>query len=385
MKILYTIYGGSGHNSGGHYHSLNQVSIETGKAHEVRIVTLGSATSPVFQDNPYFTGHFKSNRSLKGIIKLNRELRDLTKEFTPDLIHCFDTDSLNLLLPLSSLKNYPIVLNKCGGPNPAGKNYQHAQGIIVFSAENYNWFKNNKNYRKEIISLIPNRIKKLHFLSEKDRVEQKPENTSCFLRVSRIGGAYEKTLTNTLKMLEELRKSHAVHLFLVGRIQDEKRYNEIKKDIEDKGLPVSWITDERASRGSDFLYLADFVIGTGRSFMEAISLGIPSLTPAGNSSWPVLVNKDNFETFFKTNFSERNVADELSLSTNKEAIEKLINDKNAYHQAKENAFELFSSYFSTDQINDRYQAVYSEVLSRKVNHGRLLRQNLLYLIKYYLR
>ena len=382
MNILYFI-SSSGHASGGHYHSLNQVSKEVGKGNTVGILTLGIAISPVLSENTFFLKHIFINSKIKSLFKLNKELKQIIKVFKPDILHCFDTDSLNRLLVLPSTFPYPIILNKCGGPNPMRNNYQHANAIIVFSAENYNWFEKNRNYDKESIYLIANRVEKLQFLPESKRIEKKDNNKITFLRVTRIGGAYEKTLKDSFKMIEELMQHFPVQLIIVGKIQDHERYQWFYKEVKSKNLPVSFITDERASKGADFLYLADFAIGTGRSFMEALSLGIPTLTPAQNMDWPVVVNERNFKYFFKTNFSERNKADHESLSVNKDEILKLIKNKIAYNEAQESAKLLFQKYFGTEHILTKYNAVYRQVQSKPKRKVCLLFKNLPYILKYY--
>ena len=315
---------------------------------------------------------------------LNKYFNELFKTFNPDILHCFDTDALNSLLILPSTFRYPVILNKCGGPNPLRKNYQHANAIVVFSEENYQWFSDNPYYNRELLFLIPNRVQKLRFLPVEKQKEKKDPKKITFLRVTRIGGAYEKTLLDSFQMIEELVNSFPVRLIVVGRIQDRNRYEWFVKEVAKRKLPVQFITDERAGKGADFLYLADHVIGTGRSFMEAISLGIPTLTPAQNSNWPVLVSHKNFPVFFKTNFSERNRADDITLSENKEEIIKLMKNKTAYKEARETAVFMFKEYFGTDGILKKYNEVYQKTLSGQSKRVRLINKNLPYLLKYYI-
>lgn len=382
MNILFFI-ASSGNAVGGHFHSLDQISKEIARGHKVRLVSLGANPSPVISQNPHFLEHITIIGKIKGIVALNRALKQIISDFNPGMIHCFDTASLNRLLVLPATFPYPLVMNKCGGPNPFGKNYQHASALVVFSAENYQWFTNNKNYKKEDIFLIPNRVEKLDYLPREQRKEIKDPGKITFLRITRIGGAYEKTLLDTFRMIEELKENYPVQLIVVGKIQKEERFAYFQQEAEKRKLPVQFITDERAGKASDFLYLADFVIGTGRSFMEALSLGLPVLTPAKNADWPILVNKRNFDVFFSTNFSERNLADPFSLESNKNEIIRLLNHKNAYGMAKEEADQLFDVNLGTRHILEKYGKLYDLLTKRPVKKIKLIYKNLPYILKFY--
>ncbi|AWH85127.1 hypothetical protein HYN59_08325 [Flavobacterium album] len=382
MNILFLISNDGGNGVGGHYNSLNQVSIEMAREHNVKIVTLGSSSSPVILSNPNFAKHIKVGKGLKSLFTLNAELKSFVKTFTPDVVHCFDTHSLNRILPISALSKYPVVLNKCGGRNPLQGNYQHADAIVVFSKENQEWFIKNKNYDNKDIFIIPNRVRKLDFLDESQRVEQKDPNKITFVRVSRLGGAYEKTLLDSYNLIEELAKRYPVEFIVIGRIQNKTRFEALTKEAVDRKLPVKFITDERAAKGSDFLYLADFVVGTGRSFMEATSLGIPSLTPVENANYPMLVNKENFDELFSTNFSERNKAETKHVDKNLSNIEELIQDKAKYEAAKKDTLDLFTEFFGTGGIVTKYNAVYDYALKKPVKRFSLIRKNLIYIVKF---
>lgn len=384
MNILFFI-NNDGHGVGGHYHSLDQISKEVGKGHKVGIVTMGLHPSPILSENPFFLKHIHLSGKIKKMFSLNRELKGVIKNFKPDLLHCFDTASLNRLLILPATFSFPLVLNKCGGPNPFGNNYQHANALVVFSAENHQWFENNPNYKKENVFLIANRVEKLKLLPEEQRKEKKDTNKITFLRITRIGGAYEKTLLDSFRMIEDLKDDHPVQLIVVGKVQKQERFAFFKQEAEKRRLPVQFITDERASKASDFLYLADFVIGTGRSFMEALSLGFPVLTPAKNTDWPVLVNERNFKFFFSTNFSERNIADPVSIKENKGDIEQLIANKKAYLNKQKKSIALFEEYLGTKFVLDKYNIVYENMSNIPVKKASLILKNLPYIVKFYMR
>lgn len=384
MRILFLI-SSEGKGAGGHFNSLYQISSEIGKKYDIKIILLGKGNSPIVEGSPYFYRKITSAHGLKDFRYLHKQFRKVSQDFKPDIIHCFDTNSLNRVLLSHSFKNIPIVMNKCGGKNPLGKNHQHADAIVVFSKENQEWFISNKNYDSASIYVIPNRVRELNNLSEEKRVEVASPDKISFVRVSRLGGAYEHTLLQTYTLLDKLAEKYPVELFVVGRIQDEKRFEKLVELANNKAYDIKFITDERAFKGSDFLYLADFVVGTGRSFMEATSLGIPTLTPALNTEIPILIDEGNVENFLATNFSERNVAPVGSEAFTFNEIDKLYKDKNYRVEYKNRTKEIFDEYFGTNKILERYDHVYHNVLNIKLKRLSLIVKNFPYLIKYFLK
>lgn len=383
MNILFVI-SSEDKGAGGHYNSLFQVSTEVAKKYKVKIILLGKGNSPIVKSSPYFEGQFKIDHSIKECVKLDRSLKKLFINFPPDIIHCFDTNSLNRILLTKSSWKIPIVLNKCGGKNPLRNNHQHAHAIVVFSKENQDWFHSSKNYNNEAIFLIPNRVRELKLLPPSHQIEKSSADKLTFVRVSRLGGAYEFTLSQTYNLLDILSKKIKVELFVVGRVQDANRFKILKEIGEDKPYKVNFITDERAFRGSDFLYLADYVVGTGRSFMEATSLGIPSLTPAQNTDIPILVNKKNVENFLATNFSERNVASNEAQIKTIDSIEQANLEKDNLKQFQKETKEIFEEYFGTDKILKKYDQVYTYIKSSKNSKARLIFRNIPYILKYFI-
>lgn len=382
MNILYLISSEGGKAAGGHFNSLHQVSLEMAKTCEVKIIMLGKVLSPILKDNPYLNQHIQVGHGLKGARKLNKKFNQLFKDFVPDVIHCFDTNSLNRCLLSPATRKTPLVLNKCGGRNPLKSNYQHADATVVFSIENQQWYFKNKHYKNESIFLIPNRVRALHLLPKNEQLEKANPNKVTFLRVSRLGGAYEMTLLQTFTLLEKLNKTIDVELFVIGRIQDETRFQKLVSEGKKKSFKIHYITDERASKGSTFLYLADFVVGTGRSFMEATSLGIPSLTPAHNTNIPILIDDLNVERFLSTNFSERNQAQKEDEENTLASLLKLIKDKLAYQNHKAITEKMFNEYFGTEKINSKYTKVYSYVIANSINRTALFFKNAAYLLKF---
>jgi hypothetical protein len=138
-------------------------------------------------------------------------------------------------------------------------------------------------------------------------------------------------------------------------------YNELSQGDTFLNGYVSFVTDPGITKeASRMLYLADAVIGTGRSFMEAASLGKPLLTINAADDYPVLINQDNFSDAFKTNFSQRNVFKSFNANTNLENIIKMINDYEYYLQLSCFSKNMFENYFTIKKAMKAYVDVYKQ-------------------------
>lgn len=379
MNILYVIFS-RGHASGGHYHSLDQISRETGKKMNVGILSVGSNESPILNSNPHFQKHITFKKRL-AYLSFCKEVNAILKSLQPTIINFFDTESYNVLLPIHLVHKSTLILTKCGGPNPQRTTWQIAPNMLFFSGENSGWAKNNSRYKDVHLHVIANRVSKLSFIDTSEQTEKKDKGVFNFVRISRLGGAYEKTLGDTFNLIEQLKDKHPVKLYVIGKIQQRERFESFVSDAKTRNLPVSFITDERTNKASNMLYLADCVIGTGRSLMEAMSLGIPTLTPTKNATVPILVTNQNFEGLFNTNFSERNVADDASINSNFEKIEKLISQDTYYQEVQEFTKTLFEKHFGTDHILEKYQAFYENAQKHHLPMKKLIRMNFPYIVK----
>lgn len=366
MRVLFIITV-RGHGRGGHFHSLNHIATAMGEEIEVGIFSIGPGKSEVIEQNPFFKDSFffDGRNFLSFRIKINKEI----KAFNPDIIHCFDIAAYNLVSLVASSK-YKIVVNKCGGPDPI--EFPLVQNLILFSKENQTWFKNQEKFQKSSVYLIPNRVNKKELIVDKSFSPIKKENAFCFVRIARIGNTYKKSIEDSIRLIEQVKNEGAnVHLYIIGAIEDESVLADLKQKC--KNLPVTFITDNEYTRkASNMLYLADAVIATGRGVMEATGLGIPILTPAKNATLPILVTKENFESFLATNFSQRNVANEDDINSNVKSIHQLIEDNQTYEVVKKQSSVFFTDYFDVRGAVPKYMEVYNNVLKTPKKNKRYM-------------
>lgn len=358
MKVLYII-SVMGHGRGGHFHSLNQISLALSKSIDISIVSIGPGKSEIIKSNPFYFKHLYFNGL--NLFSFRSEVLDLVMMIKPDIVHCFDNNSYNVikLINISKIKN--IVINKCGGPN--NKEYPKIENIVLFSKENVKWFKGNDKYDNTNIFFIPNRVNVIKS-KMKDGFTKKPKNIFSFVRIGRIGFEYKKSIQNSIDLIKELKKTNKVCLFVIGVVENENIFSELTKYSEN--LPIYFIIDEDyTNEASRMLYLADAVIGTGRGVMEAASLGLPILTPVIGNNFPSLIREDNFDFFFSTNFSERNI----SLINDDEEIKfikRMLTSNNYLDDIKKNSKANFNSFFDMEKGVNKYQDMYLEISKNNV-------------------
>lgn len=362
MKILYFI-SVHGHGRGGHFHSLNHISKKIGDEHDVKIISFGPGKSVIIESNPHFYKHI----NFKGydFLQLQKTIKNESQIINPDIYHCFDEGSYNIVrLIIPSTKNI-LVLNKCGGPNPM--HFPHVKNLILFSFENQEWFKKHNKFKNTNIHLIPNRVEPLQLNPDFRPVEKNPEDF-IFIRVCRIGHSYKKSILDSINLIAKLLEANIknIKLYLIGVVQDADVFLDINNHELVKNGHLTILTDSKFTHeASRMLYLADAVIGTGRGLMEAASLGKPMLAINKHGQIPVLLNDLHFNDAFKTNFSERNVFPKLNDNDNIKNILQIINNKNSYNANSLFVLQSFEKYFSLEKAKEAYPETYNESKTSK--------------------
>lgn len=357
MKILFFI-SVHGHGRGGHFHSLNHISQKIGEQHEVKIISFGPGRSDIIEANPHFHQHIK----FKGfdLFKLMNIIKKESRVFNPDIYHCFDEGSYNIVRLIIPSNKYKIVLSKCGGPNPIY--YPTVNNLILFSLENQKWFQSQNKFRRANIHLIPNRVKPL-IIIPKFYQREKISNEFVFMRICRIGHSYKKSIQDSINLISILlaRGLNKIKLYVIGVVQDADVFEKFNNHELVKNGNVIFLTDTTyTTEASKMLYLADVVIGTGRGLMEASSLGKPMLSIDKNGEIPILLTGTYFNDAFETNFSERNAFDNLNNIQNINNITQLITDKNYYKDISEFTSICFDKHFNLDKVSEAYPNVYEK-------------------------
>ena len=358
---------------GGHIFSLAHISGFIAKHHEVRVMNIGDGDSCILKDLDHFIGSVNVS-SLSKVLFLSSKFKTVLKGFKPDVVHCFDEYSYLTVQRCLLFKKAKLAFTKCGGPSSPNKVWFHADNIVLFSKENYHWYQGKSLYENSNIVLLPNRVNEIKINASLTGGMVKNEQAFTFLRVGRIGKNYYSTVISLIDLVAELSKllhePKKIRVLIVGRVEDQTIFEKIKTYVAEKGVIAEYITDERTQYGVHFLGLADCVLGTGRSLMEAMSLGIPVLSPLANMPLPVLVDADNFHALLATNFSPRNTLENLTEEDIVSGVAKLIDNASVYNESVAEAKALFSAHLSIESAKEKYDEFYATALNgKRTNHS----------------
>src|SRR5690606_29670092 len=275
-------------------------------------------------------------------LNLRKEIKEISKSFNPDIFHCFDPPIYNVLRMFISSRKKRIVVNQCGGPNPI--EFSHVKNLILFSLENQNWFKEQSKFKETNIYLIPNRVTTVR-IEKKFSEYQKSEELFNFVRICRILKTYQKSVEDSIRLIYRLKQCgvNNVRLYVIGTVEEEEVLSDIKNVALPLGDSVVFITGDRYTKeASKMLYLADAVIGVGRSTMESASLGIPLLAINAKGNYPVMLNNENIMDAFKTNFSQRNFYSKYNEDDNLKNIVSLDTDSRYLEEQRKFSRDFFA-------------------------------------------
>ncbi|MCA0950242.1 hypothetical protein [Shewanella chilikensis] len=319
------------------------------------------------------------------VLGLLPNLRNLKVE-SEDIIHSFDPVSHFSSRVISIKSKCKLVYTKPGGPNSKkslfgiNRNFYvpYSKDIICFSRENFDFISNK--YRDVNLHLIPNRVGRI--TSDNTRIQELKEKigieagTKVLLRICRIGTDYKRSIEQTIALADFFEmKGESLVTLIIGRVQHEDVYEDLLRRFNE----AHFITDDYFCRSaSELIDIADYVVGTGRSFMEACYFDKVAFVPVNNSNMAVLVTDSNFERLFRNNFSPRNVATSAELEMNETAI-KMLNT--GFYRSK------FDKFFGINGVLNKYLKIYENAketrLDYKFFHHFLVQSR--FLTKYYLK
>jgi hypothetical protein len=383
MKVLYLI-SAYGKGSGGHFNSLNNIAqaLQGYKGIDISIASIGNVASPVLKTNSRFLGNLEFK--WYAFFTLNKKFKTLCQGQKIDVVHCYDGGTALIIMMLPFFWNTRIIHTKCGGPNERPYVAQFLHTVILFSKENLLSFNKNKRFAKAAIHLIPNRVfRKEVDVAALSKIYPKDEQVFTFLRIARIGKTYQESILQSIQLVEEVQKINpAVKLIVIGVIEDEIIFDEIKAFTSVRNLSVEFLTSPTfTSEASRFLYLADAVVGTGRGIMEAMSNDIPVFAPLNGRALPAFVNPDTFDTLFFRNFSQRNQMDDITDAMIIDYAAQLSRKEVFYQEMLQFSSQTAAQNFLlTTEIQEKYHVIYQNVLQQK--RGKLIAKNVIPIARY---
>ncbi|MGP4865178.1 glycosyltransferase [Psychrobacter sp. T6-5] len=354
MKVVYFITA-SKEGKGGHYHSLNETAKIFNKYEDIEIISIGVNRSPVLDhfDDKY------THLTFKNILSTSLRALEIVRKKKPDVLHAFDINSFYYARIISIITNTPVLITLCGGKNP--KFFPFSHEIVLYSLENLKFIEKKNKFKESNLSLIPNRASATQ--QNNSNIEDIKRNLKTdfpiVLRIARFSSLHEDSILQSIKLVEFLRNEGVeTQLLVVGYVKDKKIFEDLSKYQSEY---ITFITDEKYTvKASQLIDIADFVVGTGRGFMEAALLGKTMLAPTSNIKTPIVVNQENVSLVSDTNFSNRYF---------EKRPEKLIMDeilKTFSSKDKENLIDFAKENFSSEKIYDKYLPIYLRAKTAKI-------------------
>lgn len=362
-----------GHGRGGHFYDVRVTAEALMQVASCAICEIGFARSPVLQQSTAPV-HFVDLS--QGVFRAWRELREVVRRSRPTVLHAFDLRAYAFARVASVVGRIPIVLTKCGGPNPSGW-FPAASSLIVYSAENRDYFQSKWQASRHRVYLIPNRASRVRTSREREEELRRAALLSparaTFVRISRFVEPYRESIVQSIALVDRLnRDGLPAQLVVIGVPEDGAVFRSV---AEHQGDHVRLITDERFTvNASELLGVADVVVGTGRGVMEAASLGIPVLVPGGGRRYPIPLTPENFESLFRDNFSPRCSDPSLGDEAAYRIVRGWLTDRRRMEEASRFVRSVYERHFdiaaALPAIMQVYEAAQVESLRRP---GDLLR------------
>jgi len=153
---------------------------------------------------------------------------------------------------------------------------------------------------------------------------------------------------------------------VIGVRQDTAVVQEIEQLCDDTIRLVT--EDEYTLNAAALIDLADMVVGTGRSLMEAAARGKVLLAPLAGHAYPVLVTPAILSQLFYYNFSTRAAIDGVSEEENIGAIVRLMLDSQLQSAMRQQAAEWYHKYFAIETVVEQYHTLYRAAVRNHRHH-----------------
>jgi len=301
MKILFHIMN---MELGGHI--VSTMTLARGlknRGHDVSIASGGGPLAKKLEGDKikrYQVPHIsESGHSLKPFSYLVK----IVRQDNIDVLHGVDYYSTRRCLLAAAITGTPVAATHMGGPGTS--RYPPFKPMIVFSEEQKARYIREYGFIEDHIEIVPHRID----MEEYKGIRSGRENDGLkrILVVSRLDGEYKyETYKRFFSIVPELArevKSLEVVVLGGGNVFEKvkaaaDRVNESygKKLIDMKGPVVDLLGYYRD---------ADLFVGSGRSALQAMSCGIPSVI-FGEKGFSGVVNRQNLENIAYYNLSGRN-------------------------------------------------------------------------------
>lgn len=365
MKILFITDVGDTTGIGGHIYSVQSLVAALADRIEPVVVSLGSVSSPALESLSCRRHRLAFRPGAFRRAEL-AEFMQIVQAEKPDVIHAFDPIACAFARAAAQRTGCGMLLTMCGGPNPPERMYPFSYfprvpHLIVFSEENEHYFRNRREFRRTRVRRIPNRINEVaqdpgKIAALRARLDP---SRAVVLRIGRIAPNYGKTAEKTIRLVKRLVADGVpAQAVFLGAVQDAEAERAIRAALDGHGAVIS--DPDLVGQASALLDAGDLIVGTGRGLMEAASRGRILLVPAQTGDLPTLVNANNWQSLFDSNFSERCKVEPWDEERNYRDIRRALGEPEYRRQLSEFGRKLYVDQFSLESVVESYLSIYAE-------------------------
>ena len=355
-----------GHGRGGHFWDLKTIIQALNNYVKCVVINIGCFNSPVLNSMsvPVFNIRFTGFDFIKTI----RSVIIVLRKQGVDVINLFDTRVFCFADISCRLLKKPLIITKCGGPNP-GLMYPIVDTMIIFSKENLEYFLRKDRYKRTKLYFLPNRV--AIQTPDFERIEKLKSfinpNKKIFLMISRFCDYYKANILQAIHLIQRLNKdNHLCNLVVIGAPEQISLVDEITNNYCSDNIIIIK-DDEFTIESSRLIDVADFVIASGRGFMEAASYGKVLLTYLADSPFPLLITQETFNRVFYYNFSPRNKIEDFDTEENYKKICMAIDKRSFYIKLECISKNLFDEHFNVCKVVEKYRDIFHNTHYKKRN------------------
>lgn len=352
MEIIY-IVGGSKRGLGGHQFSVRDLALSASSSNPASVIQIGAGTNPCFEAlGARFTFLPLRFHNPATIFRAIGELRTISKRRQVCFV-AFDYLSLAFVrIAIRGLKQ-AYILCKPGGSNWPVRT-SDVPAFLLFSVENLDYFKAHQPEVAKRSFLIQGRV---HRVAESGPVETEAFDEIPFKRkllcVARFAPEKKIIFERAIALFEaHFPEDTEVCLCLLGLPSHESTVEAIRVRVAASPLKhrVFFLTEPRYYQGaSRFFSLAYLLIGNGRTVMESLSLGVPSLVATVEREQPVLLTEQSQPQLSVANLSTRSIVSDDVFVASKAALKRMVSCDLKYREGIVATRALFDRVFNIEK------------------------------------
>ena len=302
-------------------------------------------------------------------------LRNLIRELKPDIINSFANGIPALILSCHKTRT-SVTATLCGGP--PRRIIPYLTPIIVFSEE----LKQNMvalGIPEKDVHIIPGRIcfekpsidSDVHEFFSKMGVNA--EQGPFIFMICRADLPKQRALQNFFSSAELYAQSGGKGTFIhIGKGKDSKFVSDLYGLVDGinrrSGRKVLVSTDEGSDAPVKLLYLADIVVGMGRSAFEGMMLAKPTIV-LSNEGCGGIVNEQNVPLLALYNFTSRGAPQMVDMEVQQSLVTNIFELSQSLDKSEGAAsfgFQWCRNNLDVDQAAGSYESIfYSMMLNSK--------------------